>query len=149
MKTALKAAAVFSLFALTWLPCKAIDRIHSLQVRKRPIDRNVMVEVIIQIEQGRWDRFGGAGNMLRRTWHDRSNLNYEYSRMPQYALPVYRLHVDWLVEQFRSTFGRNPSAGEVYMGWRYGFEGTVMLLAKNNRPECCQRAQNLYEDLCP
>lgn len=148
-KAIIKTAALFSLFAATWLPCKALDRIHSIQVRKRPIDRELMVRVIIQMEQGRWDRFGGAGNMLRRTWHDRTHLSYEYSRTPEYAVLVYLQHVEWLVDSFKDTMGRQPTAGEVYMAWRYGFEGTIAMLAKNHRPECCQRAQNLYEDLAP
>lgn len=112
----------------------------------KALDLKRMIYVIEQMEGGTWEKTpGGAGYMLPRVWYSYTTVSFAYSKHRQHALPIYEMHLEWLVDQFHAD-GLRPTAGQLYVAWRYGYEGQKALRPFQVRmaKDLEARSQNLY-----
>ncbi len=110
-----------------------------------PIDLDQMIAAMAQVEGGAWGKPGGTCCMNYSAWSQHSNLPFQASMIAETALPVYRLHLEWVLYNLPKHRVRVTPAA-VYLCWRRGLEGAVAILRKHPMPDEAVRCQNLYED---
>lgn len=111
------------------------------------IDVPRMVEAIIQIEAGHWDKLGGAGNMSKQAWDDRRpDVAFTLSTNEVYARGVYAEHVRWIVATL-THYGVKPTPAAVYLAWWRGASGATKILRRGPMPDVAVRCGNIYADL--
>lgn len=107
------------------------------------LDYDRLVAVICHLENGRWTKPGGAGNMMRSTWGDYTKLSYSFSGEPKHALPVYFAHLRKL-ERGLIAAKVDVNPGSMYLAWWRGLSGALPLIRSERPPEIWFRANNLY-----
>lgn len=144
VKLFLHTAALFVWIALCAAGVWAADLVMPSR-RDDRIDVESMVWAILQVENGKWGTLGGKGNMMRTTWKDRTSLSYERSRDPRFAIPVYRAHVRWVMQQLDKA-GYYVTPARIYDCWWFGVEGTKLRIEYAKLSETAVRCQNLYDE---
>lgn len=114
----------------------------ALPGRAPAVDADRMIRVLVEMEGGEPTDFGGAAHLQHSTWSQHSKLAYQLSRRPEYALPVYRLHLAWL-ERTLAKNGVRPTPRALALCWRWGFEGAKRARFKG---EYGDRAAALFAD---
>ena len=111
--------------------------------KSAPLDFERVLRCISAEEQGRWGRPGGACNISYGAWADRApGMAYQMSGDEAAAMPIYRLHLQWLADQLAQH--RIPVTPETLgTGWRWGLTKAVML---KGRSDYGRRTSNLYFD---
>lgn len=122
------------LFALAWsLP----------SLRSQTLNLETLIEALAQEEGGAWLKVGGVCNISFSAWSDRTELPYQGSMHESVALPIYRLHLLWIMKELKRN-GVRVSAQAVGSCWRWGVSG-----ARKRKwvSDYGQRCQNLYDSL--
>lgn len=112
------------------------------------IDVERMIEAVCQIEGGEWNKPGGRGCIGYAAWSQHSHYAFQLSANREYAIPVYLKHIEWIIK-FLPVHGINVTPASVYLAWRRGLEGAVLLLKHGAMPEQAVRCENLYSTLTP
>ena len=127
-------------FIITGVLCAEI-----VAARKKELDVARLVSCICDIEGGKWGDLGGKANMQRATWHDRTHLDYELSRNPDHAIPVYESHVLWLKHGLEAD-GLRVTPARLYECWLIGLTAGIARIRYGSLSNAAQRCQNLYDD---
>lgn len=112
-----------------------------------PIDVECMIEAIAAVEGGEWGKPGGTCCLSYIAWEQhRPQYAYQLSGDRQYALPVYREHLHWLIYNIpRNRVKLTPAS--LYVCWHLGLQGGARLLHNHPMPDDGQRCQNFYNDI--
>ncbi len=112
--------------------------------KAEPVDIERMIEATAQVEGGHWGEPGGIACLSYIAWEQhRPTLAYQLSSLRDYAMPVYREHMRWIVAQLpRNRVRITPAT--VYTCWRSGLEGGMKILRTQGVPSQSIRCENLY-----
>lgn len=116
-----------------------------LPVKSAEPDLNRMIRVLISIEGGKWNHptdHGGAGHISYSAWEDYTRQAYQLAMTEQYALPIYRRHLQSLIDQLKAIH-IPVTPHNLGLAWRWGFTGAQRL---NFIGEYGDRCAALYFD---